>query len=75
MCQLCYNRKNIGQNQGCFHEIVISIAKKYHNNLDLALVHDIKAKICINFFLEEINFYKYNVLSRCFYLYPHTDNG
>jgi hypothetical protein len=36
-----YNRKNIGQNQGRFHKIVISVQKKYHNNLDLTLVHDI----------------------------------
>ena len=37
-----YNRKNIGQNQGRFHKILISIAKKYHNNLDITLVHDIE---------------------------------
>jgi len=37
-----YNRKNIWQNQGRFNKIVISIAKKYHNNLDLSFVHDIE---------------------------------
>jgi hypothetical protein len=36
------NRKNIGQNQGRFHKIVISAQKKYHNNLDLTFVHDIE---------------------------------
>jgi len=29
------------QNQGCFNETLISVEKKYHNNLDLTLVHDI----------------------------------
>jgi hypothetical protein len=47
---LFYTKKNIGQNQGSFHKIVISAQKKYHNNLDLTLVHDIETKICINFF-------------------------
>jgi len=32
----------MGQNQGRFNKILISIAKKYHNNLDLSIVHDIE---------------------------------
>jgi hypothetical protein len=32
----------MGQNQGRFNKILISIVKKYHNNLDLSIVHDIE---------------------------------